>query len=296
MNFKNEKVIYALMVLSTIFWSGAFIAAKFSAKDFPTFTLTFLRFSIATTIIFLIMLKYEDNWKIKLNDVPTFLVLGIVGMFGYHVLFFTSLKYTTAINSSLIAATNPLITAVLASLFLGDKLDIKKIGAICLSLIGVLLTITGGDFKAVAKVGFNTGDLFMLAAVSAWAVYSIISKKAAPKYSPLVLTAYSFLACTIVLIPFVIMEHPVSYIKNATATGWIAVIYMAVFPSVVGYLVQQMSFKTIGPRRTSIFTNLVPVFSIILSILILNETINPFKIFSSVLIIAGVYLTTRQKN
>lgn len=296
MDIKNEKNIYALMILATLFWSGAFIAGKFGVREFPPFSLTFFRFAIASVIIFFIMIKYEKNWRIKPGDVPIFLVLGIVGMFGYHVFFFTALKYTSAINSSLIAATNPLITAVLASVFLGDKLNIKKAGAIFLSLFGVLLTITEGNFKIVVQAGFNRGDILMLAAVICWAVYSIISKKVTSRYSPIVLTAYSFIACAVSLIPFVIAENPFSYLGTTTVSGWTAVLYMAIFPSVIGYLVQQISLKSIGPRRTAIFINLVPVFSIILSVLILHETISLFKIFSSSLIIAGVFVTTRLKN
>ncbi|KPU44217.1 putative amino-acid metabolite efflux pump [Oxobacter pfennigii] len=293
---QKEKTIYLLMTLSTLFWSGAFIAGKFSVKEFPPFTLTFLRFFIASAIIFIIMIKVEKEWKITLKDVPVFLTLGIVGMFGYHVMFFMALKYTSAINSSLIAATNPLMTAILASFFLGDKMSYKKIGPVLLSLSGVALTITGGNFKEVVQAGLNIGDLFMLAAVFLWAAYSVLSKKIGGKYSPIVLTAYSFISCSIILIPFVIWENPASFIPSSTISGWTAVFYMAIFPSVIGYLVQQHSIKIIGARRTMIFVNLVPVFSIILSLLILKETLSPFKLLSSLLIIVGVYFTNRLGN
>ena len=115
------------MILAVIFWSGAFIAGKYSIKEFPPFTLTFLRFSIAFLVIFFFMTRFEKNWKIKLKDTPYFIFLGIIGMFGYHVLFFIALKYTTVINSSLIgAALNPLTTTLLAVFFLKDKISIKK--------------------------------------------------------------------------------------------------------------------------------------------------------------------------
>lgn len=296
MDIKNEKVIYILMIITSVFGAGAFIAGKFSVNEFPTFTLTFLRFIIASVIIFIIMILSEKNWKPKLKDLPLFMLLGITGMFGYHILFFTALRYTSAINSSLIASTNPLITTILSAIFLGDKLNIKKIGAILLSLIGVLLAITGGDIASIARVGFNIGDLLMIAAVFCWVIYSIISKKASVKYSPIVLLSYSFLSCTLFLIPFVILEKPLSIMKNTTANGWLSIIYMAVFPSVIGYLIQQISVKQIGPRRTAAFLNLMPAFSIVLSIMLLGEAVNILKIFSSILIISGVYITTKLKS
>ena len=107
------------MVLSTFFWAGAFIAGKLSVPFIPTFTLTFLRFFIATTILyFVVKSKDKSNYKLTKKDIPIFLFTGIIGMFGYHVFFFTALKYTTAINSSLIGATNPIITTILCIIFL----------------------------------------------------------------------------------------------------------------------------------------------------------------------------------
>ncbi len=291
----KTRNIYALMTISTVFWAGAFIAGKIGVQEFPPFSLAFFRFFFATAIIFGIMLKYESNWKLKKGAWVPVIVLGIVGMFGYHVLFFTALQYTTAINSSMIGATNPLITSILATFFLKEPLGIKRLGAIGIAFLGVVLTLTGGDLSTLTNWELNTGDLIMLAAVLCWAIYGVISKRVMHRYSPILLTAYSFLVCLIVLIPFVIMENPVTYMGGTTWRGWTAVLYMSIFPSVIGYLVQQMSIKEIGPSRTAAFINLVPVFSIILSGLILGEQITAFKLLSAAIIISGVYLNTRLK-
>lgn len=134
----------------------------------------------------------------------------------------------------------------------------------------------------------------MLAAVSAWAAYSVISKSKGKGILPIVLTFYSFLVCTILLIPFVIMEKPWEFIFSVPASAHLAVLYMSIFPSVIGYLVQQMAIKEIGPGKASIFVNLVPVFSIFLAVLILNEALAPIKLLTAALIIAGVYICQRQ--
>jgi len=110
------------MILATFFWSGAFIAGKLSTPYIPPFTLTFLRFAIATFLLFL-FIKFREKklYKPKKEDIPVFLFTGIIGMFGYHILFFYSLRYTTAINSSIIGSTNPIITTLLGILILGDN-------------------------------------------------------------------------------------------------------------------------------------------------------------------------------
>jgi drug/metabolite transporter (DMT)-like permease len=290
----SNRKIYLLMVLSTFFWAGAFIAGKLSVPFIPAFTLTFLRFFIATIILyFVVKSKDKSHYKLTKKDVPIFLFTGIVGMFGYHVFFFTALKYTTAINSSLIGATNPIITTILCIIFLKDKITFKRAIGIFLSFLGVFLTITNANLSTMHSLSLNKGDLIMLIAVCMWAAYSVFSKKVMHKFTPLILTFYSFLFCTVFLIPFVIYERPWMFITKVPYYSFLAVAYMSIFASVIGYLVQQMSIKQIGPSKTSIFINLVPIFSILLSITILKESISTVKIFTTLLIITGVYICQR---
>lgn len=289
----TKNKIYILMVCSAVFWAGAFIAGKYTVPYITTFTLTFLRFFYATVILFFVMKRTAVDFKLDKDKLPVYLFTGAVGMFGYHVLFFTALKYTTAINSSIIAATNPMVTTLLVVLFLRSRLAGKQIFGILLSFAGVILTITGADFSVLSSFRFNAGDLWMLAAVAAWAAYSVFSKSKGKGIQPIVLTYYSFLVCTIMLVPFVIFEKPWDYLMTIPVSAHLAVLYMSIFPSVIGYLVQQMAIKEIGPSRASIFVNLVPVFSIILAVLILGEALEPVKLLTAALIIAGVYICQR---
>lgn len=323
----DKKKIYGLMVLSTLFWSGAFIAGKYSVAYLPVFTLTFLRFLPASILLYAIMRWTGHPYRLQKNHIPVFLLTGTVGMFGYHILFFTCLRYTTAINSSIIGATNPVITAVLAFIALKQRLSRLQAAGVCLSFTGVFLTITGADPEVILGLSFNKGDILMLLAVICWAAYGIISSRAmnpergggskipgpeadqsgkapgqkecpnsgARPITPLALTFYSFVVCLILLIPFVILEQPQTFLPGLPAGVWGAVVYMAVFPSVIGYLVQQMAIKEIGPGRTSIFINLVPVFSILLAVLLLDETLQQVKLLTAAAIIAGVIITQKEK-
>ncbi len=130
----------------------------------------------------------------------------------------------------------------------------------------------------------------MIIAVLCWASYGVFSKKVMPKYSPMTLTFYSFLFCTLFLIPFAIYEKPLSLINKVPYYSYISILYMSIFASVIGYLVQQISIKQIGPSKTSIFVNLVPISSIVLSAIILGEKITIITILSTALIVAGVYI------
>lgn len=292
MQTKGNGKIYFLMVIAALVWSGAFIAGKFAVPYVPAFTLTFLRFLIASIVLYPVMKLYnrshpEDNFRLTKKYIPLFLFNGIVGMAGYHVLFFTALKYTTAINSSIIGAMNPIVTTIIAAIFIRQKTPPMQIAGILLSFIGVVLTITGGNLSILASFDFNRGDMFMAAAVICWASYAVMSRVKGADVPPLALTFYSFVFCTIALVPFVIWEHPWA-LEKIPASAILSIVFMAVFSSVIGYMLQQIAIKKIGASKSSIFVNLVPVFSIILSVTILGEELMPVKIFTSLLIIAGV--------
>lgn len=291
----KTRTVYGLMVLTAFFWAGAFIAGKFSVPYIPVCTLTFLRFLFAVIVMTLLFkvgkFGRDENgelFKLEKKHIPFFLFTGIVGMIGYHILFFTSLKYTTAINSSMINAMNPIMTTIFAGILLHTKFPKIQIGGIILSFIGVILTITGADISILMNMEFNKGDLIMGCAMLCWAIYGVFSKMKGKGIPAFWLTYYSFVSCMIFILPLVLLEKPWTFIGQIPLSAWIAVLYMSVFASVIGYMMQQVAIKEIGPSRTSIFINLVPIFSMILAVLILGETLEPVKLLTAAMIIAGV--------
>jgi drug/metabolite transporter (DMT)-like permease len=295
----SSQRVYLMMVVTALFWSGAFVTGKLAVREFPAFALTFFRFLFALPFIFTILYSRQpQEWVPKREMWRPLLILGILGTFLYHALFFSCLKYTTAINSSLIGSTNPMVTTLLAVLFFGEKMSLIRVCGVFLSFLGVFLTVTNGDWQVVRGVSLNPGDVLMFAAVWSWAAYSVLSRKYMQKYqlSPLMMTAYTFLICTIVSVPFVLWERPLSYLPATTWGGWLAIIYMAVFASVLGYLFQLIAIQKIGAPKAAIFINLVPVFTIFQSVLFLGETVSIFKLLSAGIIITGVYLATRPEK
>ncbi len=294
----SSKQIYVLMLFAALFWSGAFVAGKYSVPFIPPFTLTFLRFIFATLILYGVIQysksKGRYEYKVVKKDIPLFLFTGVIGMMGYHMLFFSALQFTTAINSSIIAATNPMITVILSFFLLKQRAKAIQIFGILISFVGVILTITGADLGIVKELSFNRGDLLMLLAVTSWAIYSVVSKSKGGHLPPMALTFYSFLVCTILIIPFALWEKPWEFLPQVPVEALAAVLYMSIFASVIGYLVQQISIREIGPGKTNIFINLVPFFSMVLSTAILGEELQLIKVFTAILIVAGVYIC--QKN
>jgi len=285
-----------LMIIATLFFSGAFIAGKFSIAEFPVYSLTFFRFLIAAVILFLIMLKRGVNLTLDKADIPKIILLSLLGMVGYHVFFFTALKYTSSVNTSLIAAMNPIITTIMASIFLKERFPKKAIGGIIISFLGVAMIVTNGSIDVIKNMSFNIGDISMLIAILSFSLYFIVLKGIVGRFESIKLTFYVFLFCVILLIPMVIYENPMVFLPNTTLKGWSSLIYMSVFASVIAYLIQLVSVKRIGPAKTSLYINLVPLFSMIMAYFILGEIITLPKIIAAFMIIVGVLITLKSKK
>jgi drug/metabolite transporter (DMT)-like permease len=293
---KNETKMSMLMVLVAVFWAGAFITGKMGVHLLSPLVLTFLRMALATAIIFPIMIYVEkDNWKIRKEDVKYAIATGTVGMIGYHIFFFYALRYTDASKASMINSVNPLLTAVLAAVFLQEKLSPRKIFFIMTAIVGVLLTLSDWNMNNIIGFNFNIGDILMFMGSVLWAVYAIIVKKVLNRFTPLKLTSYTFLAAAVIIFPFAV---PDLLRIDISVTGWMpfmAVLYMAVFPSVLGYTIQQMAIKELGAARTALFINLVPVISTIFAVIFLGEKLFMLNIVSGALIIFSVIMFNRQR-
>jgi len=285
------------MIMATFFWAGAFIAAKLGVYALSPVVLTFLRMGIAAIVIFPFMMKkLGPNWKIKKSELKIIFATAIVGMIGYHMFFFTALQYTTASKASMINATNPLITAVLASIFASEKLTAKKIAMLFLALFGVIYIITAGSLEALLTFDLNKGDFIMFCGTILWASYGIIVKKGMPILGPLKLSTYTFALSALIMMPFALYDFVTTDALTVGYAPYLAVIYMALFPTVIGYSIQQMAIAEIGPSKASLFINLVPIISTILAVLFLNESIETYHIIGAGMIITAVIIYNRNKS
>jgi drug/metabolite transporter (DMT)-like permease len=276
-----------LMLLTCCFWAGAFIAAKIGLRTASPLALTYARFLIAVFCLFLYARMKGISLRIGREAWWDMLVLGLVGMTGYHLLFFEALRHTTAIKAAMIGATNPLMTALLAALFLGERLSGRRILLILTALAGVLLTISNWQPAVLMRQGPGLGDLLMTCAVLCWACYAILVRRLVLRFNPIVTTFYSFLCCVLILTPFQAVEtfrHGLSI----DAKGWLAIFYMGLFPTFIGYLVQQQAIKHLGVSRSALFLNLVPVLVMVLAVGVLGEPFLPLNLVSAAMIILSV--------
>lgn len=287
---------YLSLVFATLLFAGAFIAGKLGASSFSPVVMTFLRITLALVVLWPIMVYKEKKWKPSFYELKLSLALGFIGMTCYHLFFFTALRFTSASNASVINASMPIITALIAYFVLRERLNKWQILFMLTAFIGVLLTLTQWDLSILMNLSFNKGDIIMLLGTTSWALYGVLIKKYNHDTSALKLTTYSFLMCVIILSPFAIYEIIVHRALEVPLESYYTILYMALFPTVMGYTIQQHAIKTIGPNKAALFINLVPVFSIILSLIILKESINPLVYISGGLIVLSVIAFSQKKQ
>ncbi len=294
----KSKSIYPLLILAMFFWGGYYVLGKAVSGSIPPITLSYLRWMIA--LIFLAPLCWQEllENKIKfLHNWKYFLLVGFSGIMGYSICVFTSLRYTTAINSGIINSFCPVFITILAVIFLKEKISKIQTAGIILSFIGVTWIISKGQLSTLLSFDFNNGDILMLGAVFFWGIYTIllrIKRNIVPLKS---LLAFSIIWGLLITWPLVLIENltwDFNWISNLTSFHILSVLYMGTLAAVFSFLVFNKAVNEIGPSRAAMFQHLVVVFAAILSITLLHEKLTFAHLVGTILIVTGVYLTTQK--
>jgi drug/metabolite transporter (DMT)-like permease len=294
--------VYLKLVLTTFFWGGTFVAARFAVGEAPPFFAASCRFIIASLVL-IPLAAWQSRREGRRFPVPgTFrqlaglFSLGLTGVFLYNAVFFTGLRLTTASNGALIVAINPLLTVVLSALWLRERVSAGQAAGLILSLFGVAVVIARGSLGLVTSLSFNRGDLIMLGAPLCWALYSVLGKKALVRFTPLAATAYAALFGALLLVPAALGEHAAAGgpLPGFSWLGWLAILQLALLGTVVGFVWWYQGVQQIGTARAAAFVNLVPVFGALLAALILGERLVASQIWGGFLVILGVYWGSRR--
>ena len=283
---------YAPLVLTMSLWGGTFIAGRALATTITPASAAFLRFSIAT--IALAFFTYLIDGKLSFpprKQWPGLLLLGLTGVFSYNVLFFTGLQYIEAGRASLIIALNPLVITIFATLFLHEPLSLRQFFGVILSLTGAAYVISNGSPGLLLSGSFGRGELAILGCVGSWAAYSLIGRTVLSTLSPLAAVFYSSLIGTLLLLWPAQQEGLFQKIPAISLPEWAMLFFLGFFATALGFSLYYRAIKKIGPTRTGVFINLVPLFSIILSWFILGESVKPLVITGGIILLTGVGLT-----
>ena len=292
---KNIKA-YLMLVLATFFWAGNFAIGKFAfLEDIPPYSLTFFRWLTVWLILF--PFTYKEILKNKndvLNSLPLLFFLGLmtIGLFVPFV--YTALKNTTVTNATLLNTAIPAAIILFCFIFKFEKTNTFQLLGLLISTVGVLVIITRSDFNVLLNLDFNIGDIWMIAAVICWGLYSTFLKKLKLKIS-LFSTVQVVCTCGLLFaLPQFFYEYNQGFVVNINKPFLFCIIYTAIFPSIVSYSCWTGAISIIGANRSGIFVSLIPLFGTGMAIFFFNEEFKIYHLIASILIIIGLFLSNKK--
>lgn len=287
---------YLSMTLMAILWAGAFVSGKLSVAAVPSEIVAFLRFLVAGLAMLLIMAAGRNMKDLGLTrrDIPLVLGLGASGIAGYNILFFRGLHLASASDGAMIIPTlNPLLTLFVAALLLGEPLTARKLTGASISLVGQVLIFWTLVQAAAQDPARLAGDLYYVASAVCWSTYTILGRIAARRFSPMASTTIASVTGALMLIPFALWYFPGS--TGYTVKFWGHIFYLAIGATVGGFFLWSRGVHRLGASRAAVFINLVPVFTLVLAALILNERPTLLQLVGMLVVLSGVYLAGTAK-
>ena len=296
----NKRIkAYFYLLTTAVIWGFASPIIKYTLRYIPPFAFLFWRFLITAIISLPLFLFYKRQKKIKLNY-KKIAWLGALGFLGTTLglsLFFIGLKFTTAIDGSLIYSISPVLVIIGGAWLLNEKVtNLEKTGAVLAflgSIITIIQPILEGKVLALENIG---GNILILLSAFSWAVYCLIVRKLEfkEKADPLILTTIGFFAGLITIIPFYLIEKSFFFPSPhfwPVNSAWPGIIYIATFSSIIAYLTYNLGYSLIEASEATIFDYLKPLFAAPLAILWLGEQITLPFLLGAFFIFLGVFLT-----
>lgn len=287
-----------LAVLATLIWSGNFIIARGVIADIPPVTLAFYRWLSATIILFPFAWRYVRKDILLITSHPWyFLLAAVTGVTMFNTFVYIAGHFSTAINLALLGTcTSPIISVILAAIFLKEKVTAKRVAGMLVMLAGILLLLSKGSWNVLLTFSFTKGDWWVLAAAFTFAIYNVCVKRrpAEMKSSGFLLSI--FLIGTILLAPFYFFEYQKQGGINISWSNFSVILYLGLGASVICFLLWNISISRLGAGRTALFGNLIPVFSSIGAVFLLKEKITGIHIISFTLVVAGLIIANLQQK
>ncbi len=292
--FSVPRFAYLFAVLPPLFWSGNFVIARIMRDDIPPIQMSFWRWVAALLILlpFAVPQWRGQGGQIR-KELPFLCVMGAVGITAFSCFLYAALHTTTVVNAALINTLMPVMTFVLALALLRDRLRAVQIAGVLAAFAGAALIIGRGDLTGLAATAPNRGDLLVMAGVTFWAVYTVLIR-----WRPTKLPLSVFLAVIIgwgalFHLPLVAWEVSTDGGFAVTAATVASILYFAIFPSVLAYLIWNKAVAVIGPGRTGMYMYLMPFFGAVLGVWLLDEDFFFYHLAGIALMLAGITLVNR---
>ena len=295
-NVSTKKYFPFLILFPIIFWAFAFPFIKIGLEELNPINLTIMRLFTTCAIFLLIILITPKKFSpLHKKDIIPLFLLGFLGLVVYHLGLNYGEIYISASAASLIIATIPIFTVIFATIFLKEKITKKIAVGIPLSLSGVIIITLTSTSANPFKITYISAAVAVLISALVGAGYTIAGKKLLERYSALSLTIYAFLFGCLGLLPF-LSPSLVTEVASLTLRGWGAVLFLAVFPTVIGYILWYVILEVKTASEISVSLYFIPVLSTIISYFLFHEKITWLFLIGGTLVILGLIIVNKQHS
>jgi drug/metabolite transporter (DMT)-like permease len=286
---------YVALLLIVVLWASYPAAIKLALPDMPPLVMAALRCAIASIFLVVMLLRSGADTTLALapGALRAFVLLGVFGIFISTQGSYLAIFYSTASNIVLLQAASPVMIALGARFYLGERLRRRQWLGVAVSASGVLLVITNGRLLSLRPGDVNAGDLINIFTLAGWSAYTVYSKRVLADSSPAVLTTAAYVAGTLLIVPAAIVTAPLfPPPRFASVIAWAVVLYQAIVGA-VAHVYWSRAIHVVGPSRAAGFLNLQPVVGLVLAALLLREQLGLWQLIGGACVLAGVMLTTQ---
>jgi len=288
------------LILAALLWAGNAVVGRLLVGEISPLLLSTVRCLVAIAVLLpfgaSILRANSDLWKNK----KRFLLLGLCGVGGYNMLLYMAIQTSTPINVTLIGASMPIWMLLIGALFFGNRPNGYQVIGALISIFGVCVVLSRGDWLTLLQVQFVYGDLLMVLATILWAFYSwMLTKPGSSSERSWPWSAFLLAQVLFGLIwssAFTLVEWQGGYMHfEPSALVYLLILYVAIGPSLIAYRCWGLGVAKAGPTVAAFFANFIPLFTAILSTLILGESPQGFHGVAFLLIVVGIGLSATLK-
>lgn len=285
---------YGRLIAVPAIWGGTFVAGKIVVASLSPLMGSFARYLIACAALLVAAFVLEGGLpRLTGRQWLGTLMLGVFGVFAYNLFFLGALEKLPASRAALIIALNPAVTIAISALVLHEKLGARRWLGVVIALAGVAIVVSRGDLASLATGSVGAGEGLMFAAVVVWALYTLGGRRVMGGLTPLAATCYAALWGTLLLGLF---AAPGFASLSADSFDWrmiVSLLYLGVLGTALAFVWYYMSVKKLGASVTSVYNNLVPVFGVAISVLLLGEPLLISMLVGGAVTIVGVLMVSR---
>ena len=293
----THKTAYVQMTLAMLLIGSLFVVSKVIVQTVPVFVASFLRQFLAFLALAAWLYVQKSTMpKIQRRDWGVLLIQGVVGIFLFSVFALYGLKYTNAIDANIITSTTPLSMMLIAVLLLGERLTMRRVSALLLALLGTLAINVLGTHDSGTRQEVWFGNALVVLAVLAEGVFfgfgKLLKSPISSTWLSLILTAIG----SVLFAPFAAYSAMSTDWPQVPWTTWLLVLYTGVALTAFGVVLMNRGLQQVPASNASIFTALMPVSGVALSVIFLREQFHWYHALGMVLVLAAMALVMLEKK